>query len=122
MKRNLLGLCNHWRRQVRVLQLRGKLGELKSKRNELVTRSRVVTAQSQVNDALRALDAGDPTSTIGRFEERIRRDEAKVRGQQELAASSLDAQFASLEDLGEQIEVEARRAALKSMDRKAIDY
>ena len=103
-------------------QMRGKLGELTAKRNELVNRARVAATQSQVNDALKALDAGDPSSAIGRFEDRIRREEATVRGQQELAASSLDAQFASLEDLGEQTEVEARLAALKSMDRKAIDY
>jgi phage shock protein A len=51
---------------------------------------------------------------VGRFEEKIRREEAKVRGQQELASSSLDAQFESLEDLGEQTEIEARLAALKS--------
>ncbi|MDQ0144748.1 PspA/IM30 family protein [Pseudarthrobacter niigatensis] len=103
-------------------QMRGKLGELTAKRNQLVNRARVAATQSQVNDALKALDAGDPTSAIGRYEENIRRKEATVRGQQELAASSLDAQFASLEDLGEQTEVEARLAALKSMDRKAIDY
>lgn len=77
---------------------------------------------AQVNDALRALHAGDPASAIGRYEENIRRKEATVRGQQELAASSLNAQFASLEDLGKQTEVEARLAALKSMDRKAIEY
>jgi phage shock protein A len=103
-------------------QMKGKLGELTAKRNELVNRSRVAAAQSQVHDALKSLDAGDPTSAIGRYEENIRRQEAKVRGQQELAASSLDAQFASLEDLGEQTEVEARLAALKNIDRKAIDY
>jgi len=103
-------------------QMRGKLGELTAKRNELVNRARVAATQTQVNDALKALDTGDPTSAIGRYEENIRRQEATVRGQQELAASSLDAQFASLEDLGEQSEVEARLAALKSMDRKAIDY
>ncbi|TLM82027.1 PspA/IM30 family protein [Pseudarthrobacter sp. NamE5] len=101
-------------------QMRGKLGELTAKRNQLVARSRTAAAQSQVNDALKSLDAGNPTSAIGRYEEKIRREEATVRGQQELAASSLDAQFASLEDLGEQTEVEARLAALKSMDRKAL--
>jgi phage shock protein A len=36
-----------------------------------------------------------------------------VLGQQELAASSLDAQFEGLEDLDEQTEIEARLAALK---------
>ncbi len=43
-----------------------------------------------------------------------RLDEARVRGASELAASSLDAQFASLEDLGESTEIEARLAAMKS--------
>jgi phage shock protein A len=51
---------------------------------------------------------------VGRFEEKIRREEARVRGQQELTESSLDAQFNQLEDLGEQVEIEARLAALKS--------
>jgi phage shock protein A len=102
--------------------MRGKLSELTAKRNELVNRARVAATQSQVNEALKALDSGDPTSAIGRYEDKVRRQEATVRGQQELAASSLEAQFASLEDLGEQTEVEARLAALKSMDRKAIDY
>lgn len=61
------------------------------------------------------------TSATGWYEDRIRREEAIVRCQQELAGSSLEAQLASLEDLGEQTEVEARLTALKS-DRKAIDY
>ncbi|MCW1249763.1 PspA/IM30 family protein [Acaricomes phytoseiuli] len=95
-------------------QLKGKLSELTSKRNELVARSKTAQAQSQVHDAIRSIDIMDPTSEVGRFEEKIRREEAKVRGQQELAASSLDAQFNSLEDLGEQTEVEARLAALKA--------
>ena len=46
-------------------------------------------------------------------EEKIRREEARVRGQNELAASSLDSQFEQLEDLGEQAEIDARLAALK---------
>ena len=51
---------------------------------------------------------------LGRFEEKVRRQEAIAQGKTELAASSLDAQFESLEDLGELTEVEARLAALKS--------
>ncbi len=43
----------------------------------------------------------------------MRRDEAYAMGQAELAASSLDSQFAELEDVGETIEIEARLAALK---------
>ena len=32
----------------------------------------------------------DPTSEVSRFEDKIRREEARVAGQQELADSSLD--------------------------------
>ncbi|MHA7281639.1 PspA/IM30 family protein [Arthrobacter sp. TMS2-4] len=95
-------------------QMRGKLNELTVKRDQLIARSRTAQAQQQVHDAVKSIDFMDPTSEVGRFEEKIRREEAKVRGQQELASSSLDAQFESLEDLGEQTEIEARLAALKS--------
>jgi len=95
-------------------QMKGKLGELTSKRDQLIARARTAQAQQQVHDAVKSIDFLDPTSEVGRFEEKIRREEAKVRGQQELASSSLDAQFESLEDLGEQSEIEARLAALKS--------
>ena len=94
--------------------MRSRLGELTAKRNELVARSKTAAAQSQVHDAIKSIDVLDPTSELGRFEEKVRREEAKVLGQQELAASSLDAQFESLEDLDKQTEIEARLAALKS--------
>jgi phage shock protein A len=95
-------------------QMKGKLTELQNKRNELVARTRTAAAQTQVHDALKSIDIMDPTSEVSRFEEKVRREEARVRGANELTASSLDAQFESLEDLGEQTEIEARLAALKS--------
>ncbi len=95
-------------------EMRNKLIELSRKRDELAARSRTVEAQSQMQDAVKSLDFMDPTSEVGRFEEKIRREEARVRGMSELQESSLDAQFESLEDLGEQTEVEARLAALKA--------
>lgn len=94
--------------------MKHKRQELVSKRDELVARSKTAQAQAQVHDAVKSIDIMDPTSELSRFEEKIRREEAKVRGQQELAASSLDSQFEQLEDLGEQTEIEARLAALKS--------
>lgn len=100
--------------------MRAKLSELTAKRDELVARSKTVEAQSQVHDALKSIDLLDPTSELGRFEDKIRREEAKVLGQQELAASSLDAQFEGLEDLGKQTEVEARLAALKAGGAQAL--
>jgi len=100
--------------------MRAKLNELTSKRDELVARSKTVEAQAQVHDALKSIDILDPTSDLGRFEDKIRREEAKVLGQQELASSSLDAQFEGLEDLSAQTEVEARLAALKAGGSKAV--
>ncbi len=96
-----------------VETMRQKLGELSAKRDQLIARQKTAQAQSQVHDALKSIDLLDPTSEISRFEEKIRREEAKVLGQQELAASSLDAQFRELEDVGQQTEIEARLAALK---------
>lgn len=93
--------------------MKGKLEELKTKRNELVARARVAAAQNQVQDAVKAVDIADPTSEIGRFEDKIRREEARARGTAELAASSLDSQFEDLEDAQENAEVEARLASLK---------
>ncbi|KZX20754.1 PspA/IM30 family protein [Rathayibacter tanaceti] len=95
-------------------QMREKLQQLSSKRDELIARAKTVEAQSQVQDAVKSIDLMDPTSEVSRFEQKIRREEARVRGAEELASSSLDAQFESLEDLGELTEVEARLAALKS--------
>ncbi len=95
-------------------RMRGKLDELTGKRNELVARAKMAQAQTRVHDAMRSVDLMDPTSEVSRFEEKVRREEARVLGQQELAASSLDAQFEALDDDAELTEVEARLAALKS--------
>ena len=97
-----------------LTKMRAKLDELKAKRDELNARQKTAAAQTQVNDALKAFDVMDPTSEVSRFEEKVRREEARVIGQQELAASSLDAQFNDLEELGRQTELEARLAALKN--------
>ena len=94
--------------------MKEKLNQLKSRRDSLVARAKTAEAQGKVQDALKNIDVLDPTSDLGRFEDKIRREEARVRGQEELNASSLDSQFESLEDLGELTEVEARLAALKA--------
>lgn len=94
--------------------MKEKLVQLQNKRSELIARSKTAQAQQQVNRALSSVNVLDPTSELGRFEEKIRREEALARGQSELAASSLDAQFNELDDLGTLTEVDARLAALKS--------
>jgi phage shock protein A len=94
--------------------MRDKLGELTSKRDELIARAKTAQAQAQVADALQSIDVLDPTSELGRFEEKVRREEAIVLGKQEVAASTLDSQFESLEELDKATEVEARLAELKA--------
>ncbi|MFO7691120.1 MAG: PspA/IM30 family protein [Cryobacterium sp.] len=94
--------------------MKNKLGQLTNKRAELIARAKTAQAQKQVMDAVKSIDMMDPTSEVNRFEDKIRREEARVRGASELAASSLDAQFESLEDLGALSEVDARLAALKA--------
>ncbi|NLT35844.1 MAG: PspA/IM30 family protein [Gaiellales bacterium] len=95
-----------------LASMRVKLEELKTKRDELVGRAKMVEAQSKVQDALKSVNVTDPTSELARFEERIRREEARVAGQAELAASSLEAQFDNLDDLAADAEVEKRLAEL----------
>ncbi|MDX2389816.1 PspA/IM30 family protein [Streptomyces sp. DK15] len=97
-----------------LTSMKDKLTELQAKRDELVARARTAQAQNTMMDAVKNIDVMDPTSDLNRFEEKVRREEAMATGKQELAASSLDAQFESLEDLGKTSEIEARLAALKA--------
>ncbi|GAA2996748.1 PspA/IM30 family protein [Streptomyces fulvorobeus] len=95
-------------------QMKTKLTELKSKRDELVARARSAQAQNRMMDAVKSIDVLDPTSELSRFEDKVRREEARAVGKEELAASSLDAQFEQLDGLGDSAEIEARLAALKT--------
>ncbi|GAA3927493.1 PspA/IM30 family protein [Streptomyces gulbargensis] len=94
-------------------QMRTKLGELQAKRDELVARATSAQARNRMMDAVDSIDLLDPTSELSRFEDKVRREEARALGKQELAASSLDAQFEQLDALGDSDEIEARLAALK---------
>ncbi|MGX1881038.1 PspA/IM30 family protein [Streptomyces sp. NPDC055287] len=97
-----------------LVQMRTKLTELTSKRDELVARAKSAEAQNRMMDAVKNIDVLDPTSELSRFEEKVRREEARALGKQELAASSLDAQFEQLDSLGDAAEIEARLAAMKT--------
>ncbi len=97
-----------------LVQMKAKLGELQSKRDQLVARAKTAEAQATVQEAVKSIDVLDPTSEVSRFEEKVRREEARVAGQAELAASSLDAQFEELEGDSTAAEVEARLSELKA--------
>jgi len=93
--------------------MRARREELVQKRDELVARAKLAQAQTQVQEAVKSVSITDPTSEISRYEEKVRRQEAQARGMEEVAASSLDAQFDSLDDGMDDVEIEARLAALK---------
>ncbi|CAM5401891.1 hypothetical protein SGLAM104S_05759 [Streptomyces glaucescens] len=95
-------------------QMQLKLQELHGKRDQLVARAKSAEAQNRMLDAVKSIDVLDPTSELSRFEETVRREEARAMGKEELAASSLDAQFEQLEGLGDATEIETRLAALKA--------
>lgn len=96
-----------------LVQMRSKLDDLRNKRDELVARAKTAEAQGKVQQAISSINVLDPTTEISRFEDQVRREEARVAGQAEIAATSLENQFAELEDYGMNAEVEARLAALK---------
>lgn len=96
-----------------LTQMRSRLDELKNKRDELVARAKSAEAQGRVQDAISSINVLDPTTEISRYEEQVRREEARVQGKTEVAAASLEAQFEELNRSEEDIEIEARLAALK---------
>jgi phage shock protein A len=81
---------------------------------QLVARAASARAQNRMTDAVRSVDVLDPASELGRFEDKVRREEARAQGKEELAASSLDAQFESLDALGDGAEIDARLARIKT--------
>jgi phage shock protein A len=94
--------------------MKERLRQLQARRDELVVRSRSAHARNTVLDSIKSANVLDPTGDLGRFEDKVRREEARAQGRQELAASSLDAQFVSPDGLGDDTEVASRLARLKS--------
>jgi phage shock protein A len=94
--------------------MRTKLEDLKNRRSQLVARARAAEAQAQVQQSMSSIDVMDPTSELSRFDDKIRRQEATVQGRAEARTTTLEDQFAELEDQGDDAEVEARLAALKN--------
>ena len=101
-------------------QMEAKLGDLHSKRDQLIARRKTAEAQVKVQGAIRSINVMDPTSELSRYEDQVRRVEAQAAGQMELAGSSLESQFAELEASGAEMEAEARLAALKSGGNSAL--
>ncbi|HEU4572149.1 MAG TPA: PspA/IM30 family protein [Candidatus Limnocylindrales bacterium] len=97
-----------------LLKLQAKREELVQKRDELLSRAKMAQARIQVQQAVKSVSVMDPTSDLGRFEERIRRQEALASGMEEVGRTNLEDEFAQLESGEDDLEVEARLQALKS--------
>lgn len=97
-----------------LTQMQARLDQLRRKRDDLVRRAKTAEVRNRMRDTMRNVDILDPNSEIARFEEKIRREEARISGREELAASSLDAEFEGPGRLSSDAEVEARLAAMKS--------
>lgn len=97
-----------------LIGMQGKLSELQTKRNQLVARAKMSEAQAKVQDAVKSIDVLDPTSELGRFEDKVRRSEAQVAGQAELNAATADP-WDELAASSTDAEVEARLSELKSL-------
>lgn len=104
-----------------LTQMRAQLEDLKTRRDQLVARQKSAAAQDKVQGAIASINVLDPTSELSRYEEQVRRDEARVAGRAEIQANSLESQFAELADHSVDAEAEARLAALKSGSAKQIE-
>ncbi len=93
--------------------MRAKREELVQKKDQLIARAKMAQAQVQVQQSIKSVNIMDPTSEVSRFEEKVRHEEAKAKGMAEVASSSLDAQFDSLDDAESDLDVETRLAELK---------
>lgn len=97
-----------------LMVMRSKLDDLKTKRDQLVARQKSAQAQNQVQDAISAINVLDPTSELGRFEDKVRREEALAAGKAEVSLASLEDQFAELTADDDSAEIAARLAALQA--------
>ena len=102
-----------------VDKLKGDLQALQSKyedvvrnREVLIARHRTAQAQQKVQKAAAAMAGIDPTSELGRMEEKIAMEEARAKASAELNESSLDRRFQELESADPDLEDEL--AALKA--------
>ena len=101
--------------------MKDKLEQLKTKRAELIARAKTAAGA----DAGEGRGQDDRHPRPDQRDRPLRRQDpprggASCAARPELAASSLDAQFNQLDDLGELTEVEARLAALKAGGRRHL--
>ena len=95
-----------------LLQLQNKYDDIVRNRNVLISRHRTAKATQKVLKTAAAMSGMDPTSELGRMEEKIRMEEARAKAAGEIADTSIDARFRELE-AGDDPDIEDELAALK---------
>ena len=95
-----------------VTIMRAKLGELSTKRDQLISQARRAQGDTPAVDALGSIDIYDPTLDITRFEEKVQREKRRLTEGPALDASSLDLQF-DTEAPAHDKQVEHRLAQIK---------
>jgi phage shock protein A len=106
-----------------VDQIRSKLTALKRRQESHAMPSRSTRPDRStsrkardrlVEEAITTIEIMDPSSEVARFDEKVRREEARTHGRTELPASPLDALFADLDDADHEAQIEERLKALKA--------
>lgn len=97
--------------KTQLQQLEAKYEQARSSRDVLIARQRRAEAVQRVSSTVSGLKALEPSAELERMERRIRGNESRALAEQELAASTLDAQFQALDS---DVEVEDDLARLKA--------
>ena len=95
-----------------LMQLQNKYDDIVRNRNVLISRHRTAKATQKVLKTAAAMSGMDPTSELGRMEEKIRMEEARAKAAGEIQDTSIDARFRELE-AGDDPDIEDELAALK---------
>ena len=79
-----------------LLQLEGKISEMKSKKDMLKSRSQAAKAQEQLQNVVGRINTDGAMSTFERMEEKVLLQEARSQAATELAGSDIESKFAAL--------------------------
>jgi phage shock protein A len=108
-------------RQVEMLKtnmtkLESKIAEAKTKKDMLIARARAAKASQQINQVVGRVDPSSAFAAFERMEEKVNALEAQSAAVAELAADSLEQQFAALEAGGADVDQELRllKAAIQA--------
>ncbi|TGE34670.1 PspA/IM30 family protein [Desulfosporosinus sp. Sb-LF] len=92
-----------------------KLEKAKMERNNLVMRQRRAQTMKNANEAISGLSSHDPMADIDRMKERVQRMEAEAKASRTMVSTNtLEDQFAELEKIKANSEVEDELAKLKA--------